>query len=63
MCNTVIMKTDNLITNLTLQEFKENIKSVKDFPTLEEFIKWADKHRVCIVSAFNHLVYVMKTKN
>ena len=57
------MKTDNLIINLTLQEFKESIKSVKDFPTLEEFIKWADKHRVHMVSAFNYLAYIIKHKN
>ncbi|MBQ7798652.1 MAG: hypothetical protein IJ371_05980 [Clostridia bacterium] len=56
------MSIKKSILNFTLQEFKENIKSVEDFPSLEEFIKWGDKHRVYIVSAFNHLVYTMKPK-
>lgn len=54
------MNTKNSIANFTIHEFKEKIKSVEDFPTLEEFIKWADKNRTFMVSAFNHLVYVMK---
>ena len=56
------MSTKKSIINLTLYEFKEKIKSVEDFPTLEEFVKWGDKHRINIVSAFNYLVYVMKPK-
>ena len=56
------MSTKKPFSKYTIFDFKENIKSVEDFPTLEEFIKWADKHRVNMVSAFNHLVYVMKPK-
>ncbi len=56
------MDRQKSILNFTLQEFKDNINSIKDFPTLEEFIKWGDKHRMFMVSAFNHLVHVMKTK-
>lgn len=54
------MNTHNSIANFTIHEFKEKIKSVEDFPTLEEFIKWVDKHRMFAVSAFNHLVYIMQ---
>lgn len=53
----------NFTINLTIQEFKERIKSVEDFPTLEEFVEWGNKHRINIVSAFNYLVYVMKPKS
>ena len=56
------MDKQKSILDFTLQEFKDNIRSIEDFPTLEEFIKWGDKHRVFMVSAFNHLVYVMKHK-
>ena len=56
------MNTNKSILNLTINEFKEKIQSVKDFPTLEEFVKWGNKNRVNIVSAFNHLAYVMKLK-
>ncbi len=56
------MNTKESILNLTIHEFKQKIKSVEDFPTLEEFVKWGNKNRVYIVSAFNHLVYVMKQK-
>lgn len=52
----------NFTINLTIQEFKERIKPVEDFPTLEEFVEWGNKHRINIVSAFNYLVYVMKPK-
>ena len=56
------MNTKKSILNLTIHEFKQKIKSVEDFPTLEEFLQWGNKNRVYIVSAFNHLAYVMKPK-
>ena len=56
------MNTSKSILNLTIHEFKEKIQSVEDFPTLKEFVKWGNKNRVYIVSAFNHLVYVMNSK-
>lgn len=54
------MNTNKTILNLTISKFKQKIKSVEDFPTLEEFVQWGNKNRIFIVSAFNHLVYVMK---
>jgi len=58
----MVMNTKKSILNVTIHEFKQKIKSVEDFPKLEEFVKWGNKNKVYIVSAFNHLVYVMKSE-
>ncbi len=49
------------ITNInTIHEFKTIIQLPKDFPSLNDFVIWADSHRNIMISAFNHLVFVKK---